>query len=133
MMASAALDRTRRWFLSQCGVGLGAVALNELLATDIGHNRIRAAESVARQGGALQPRSPHFPGKAKAVIHLFMAGAPSQLELFDEKPLLKRLEGQPLPQSVIGDQRYAFIQPDAAVLGPQYAFRRWGRSGAESS
>jgi uncharacterized protein (DUF1501 family) len=62
-----------------------------------------------------------------------MAGAPSQLELFDNKPLLKQLEGQPLPPSVIGDQRYAFILPDAAVLGPRFAFSRHGESGLELS
>ena len=59
-----------------------------------------------------------------------MCGAPSQLELFDQKPLLKELEGQPLPKSIIGDQRYAFIQPDAAVLGPQFKFQRHGEAGA---
>jgi uncharacterized protein (DUF1501 family) len=62
-----------------------------------------------------------------------MCGAPSQLELFDEKPELAKLEGQPLPPSIIGDQRYAFIQPDAAVLGPQFNFARHGESGAEIS
>ena len=75
-------------------------------------------------------RTPHVSGKAKAVIHLFMAGAPSQLELFDEKPMLTEFEGKPLPKSVIGDQRYAFIQPDAAVLGPRFQFQRHGESGA---
>ena len=72
----------------------------------------------------------HFPGKAKAVIHMFMAGAPSQLELFDPKPTLTELEGKPLPKSVVGDQRYAFIQPDAGVLGPRFEFRPHGESGA---
>jgi hypothetical protein len=62
-----------------------------------------------------------------------MAGAPSQLELFDYKPELAKLEGKPLPPSVIGGQRYAFIRPDAAVLGPRYQFARHGRSGAELS
>jgi len=62
-----------------------------------------------------------------------MAGAPSQLELFDNKPLLRKLEGQSLPPSIIGDQRYAFIQPDAAVLGPQFPFQRHGESSAEIS
>ncbi len=62
-----------------------------------------------------------------------MAGAPSQLELFDHKPLLTELEGQPLPESVIGGQRYAFIRPDAAVLGPRFKFARHGNSGAEIS
>jgi uncharacterized protein (DUF1501 family) len=78
----------------------------------------------------LAPKRPHFPAKAKAVIHLFMAGAPSQLELFDPKPQLTRLEGKPLPPSIIGDQRYAFIQSDAAVLGPRFKFRKHGQSGA---
>ncbi len=67
------------------------------------------------------------------MIHLFMAGAPSQLELFDNKPLLTEYAGKPLPASVIGGQRYAFIQPDAAVMGPQFAFQKHGQSGAEIS
>jgi len=116
----------RRWFLSQCGVGLGSVALSELLHADL----------PARQVGNTDPlvlRQPHFPSKAKAVIQLFMAGAPSQLELFDNKPKLTELEGRPLPKSIIGDQRYAFIQPDAAVLGPRFKFARHGESGAEIS
>jgi hypothetical protein len=119
----------RRWFLSQCPVGLGAMAASSLL----GQPRLSAATPEAKQdqpNRSLAPRKPHFPGKAKAVIHLMMAGAPSQLDLFDEKPLLRELEGKPLPQSVIGDQRYAFIQPDAAVLGPQFKFARHGESGA---
>ena len=62
-----------------------------------------------------------------------MAGAPSQLELFDPKPELTRLEGKPLPPSIIGDQRYAFIRPDAAVLGPRFKFAKHGRSGAQIS
>ena len=62
-----------------------------------------------------------------------MAGAPSQLEMFDNKPMLTELEGKPLPKSVIGDQRYAFIQPDAAVLGPRFSFGKHGDSGAELS
>ena len=62
-----------------------------------------------------------------------MAGAPSQLELFDHKPKLSELEGEPIPPSVIAGQRYAFIQPDAAVLGPRFGFSRHGQSGAELS
>lgn len=125
----------RRWFLTQCGVGLGSVALSELLTDGEGKRRLMAAEpsGAALPTSALAPRQPHFPAKAKAVIHLFMAGAPSQLELFTEKPLLGKFEGQPLPKSIIGDQRYAFIQPDAAVLGPQFKFAQHGQSGAEIS
>ena len=62
-----------------------------------------------------------------------MAGAPSQLDLFDYKPELAKLEGKPLPPSVIGGQRYAFIRPDAAVLGPRFKFAKHGQSGAELS
>lgn len=62
-----------------------------------------------------------------------MGGAPSQLELFDFKPELAKLEGRPLPPSVIGGQRYAFIRPDAAVLGPRFKFARHGQSGTEIS
>ncbi len=67
------------------------------------------------------------------MIHLFMAGAPSQLDLFDPKPALTKLEGKPLPPSVIGGQRYAFIRPDAAVLGPRFKFAKYGQSGADLS
>src|SRR5688500_4393587 len=120
----------RRWFLSQCRIGLGAAALGQLL----GPGRASAdtpTRSVSE--GALVVRSPHFPAKAKAVIHLFMAGAPSQLDLFDYKPKLAALEGKPIPPEVIGGQRYAFIRPDAAVLGPRFKFARHGQSGAQLS
>ncbi len=122
---------TRRHFLRDCGVGLGKMALAGLLTGHLA-NRGWASGEV---GGPnpLGPRKPHFPGKAKRVIHLFMAGAPSQLELFDNKPELAKLEGKPLPPSVIGGQRYAFIRPDAAVLGPRFKFSRHGQSGAELS
>jgi hypothetical protein len=124
---------TRRWFLRDCGVGLGKMALASLLARSMGGRALGAAASAAAKPNLLAPKAPHFPGKAKAVIHLFMAGAPSQLDLFDYKPELKKLEGNPLPPSVIKGQRYAFIRPDAAVLGPQYKFSKFGKSGAELS
>ncbi len=60
-----------------------------------------------------------------------MAGAPSQLDLFDPKPMLAKLEGKPLPPSVIGGQRYAFIRPDADVLGPRFKFNKAGKCGAD--
>ena len=108
---------SRRYFLSECGIGLGKIAAASLLTQNLG------ARSLA-------PKPPLQNPKAKAVIHLFMAGAPSQLELFDPKPQLTKLEGSPLPKSIIGDQRYAFIQPDAAVLGPQFAFQQYGETRA---
>ena len=121
---------TRRHFLQECGIGLGRVALATLLAQSTSRGRVTAADTAPNP---LAPRQPHFPGKARRVIHLFMGGAPSQLELFDYKPMLAELEGQPLPPSVIGDQRYAFIRPDAAVLGPRFEFARHGDCGAELS
>ena len=114
------LDVTRRHFLRDCGVGLGKIALAGLLTDSLARGASVPADSLA-------PRQPHFKGKAKRVIHLFMAGAPSQLELFDYKPELAKLEGKPLPPSVIGGQRYAFIRPDAAVLGPRFKFAQHGQ------
>ncbi len=119
------LDVTRRHFLRDCGVGVGKIALATLLA-----DAVRAG-ATATPPNPLAPRQPHFTPKAKRVIHLFMAGAPSQLELFDFKPELAKLEGKPLPPSVIGGQRYAFIRPDAAVLGPRFKFAKHGKSGTE--
>jgi uncharacterized protein (DUF1501 family) len=122
------LGITRRHFFRECGVGVGKIALASLFA-----DRILANVAPAGSGNPLAPRAPHFAPKAKRVIHLFMSGAPSQLDLFDYKPKLAEWEGQPLPKSVVGDQRYAFIRPDAAVLGPQFKFARHGQSGAEIS
>jgi hypothetical protein len=122
-------DVTRRHFFHDCGIGLGKLALAGLLTDAF----CRSASATLAADHPLAAREPHFPGRAKRVIHLFMAGGPSQLEMFDNKPELKRLEGNPLPPSVIGGQRYAFIRPDAAVLGPQYSFARHGESGAELS
>jgi uncharacterized protein (DUF1501 family) len=107
---------TRRHFFNECGYGVGKLVLAGLLTDALG-----------------KARPAHVAPKAKAVIHLFMAGAPSQLELFDNKPKLKALEGKSLPPSVIGDQRYAFIQRDAAVLGPRFPFAKHGQCGTELS
>jgi uncharacterized protein (DUF1501 family) len=123
---------TRRHFFRECGIGVGKIALAGLL-TDALNASSFGSPSPGIGQNPLAPRSPHFAPKAKRVIHLFMAGAPSQLDLFDPKPALTKLEGKPLPPSVIGGQRYAFIRPDAAVLGPRFKFARYGQSGAELS
>jgi uncharacterized protein (DUF1501 family) len=123
------LDITRRHFFTDCGIGVGKIALAGLLTGALR----QPAAAAARPAGPLAARPPHFPGRAKAVIQLFMAGAPSQLELFDHKPKLAAIEGKPIPPEVIGGQRYAFIRPDAAVLGPRFRFARHGQSGAEIS
>ena len=121
------LPLSRRWFLRECGIGLGKIGLASLL-TDAFVSR---AMSAGAPVDLMAPKQPHFPGKAKAVIHLFMAGAPSQLDLFDYKPELLKLEGKPLPPSVIGGQRYAFIRSDAAVMAPRFKFKKYGQSGKE--
>jgi hypothetical protein len=130
-----ALAVTRRHFFEGVGVGVGKMALATLLGDSFAPGAFRATAMGASQDRSeiLAPRPPHFAPRAKRVIHLFMAGAPSQLDLFDRKPELARLEGKPLPPSVIGGQRYAFIRPDAAVLGPRFTFARHGTCGAELS
>ena len=117
---------TRRHFYRECGVGLGKIALASLLA-----GSTRALGSGLAD--PLAPKAPHFAPKAKRVIYLFMAGAPSQLDLFDHKPTLKKFDGQPVPAEVVKDQRYAFIQPDASLMASRFQFARHGQSGLEVS
>jgi len=121
------LHVTRRHFFRDCQLGVGKMALASLLTA----GTARAASTPA--ANPLAPREPHYAPKAKSVIHLFMAGAPSQLDLFDYKPKLTQFAGKPIPPEVVGDQRYAFIRPDANCLGPQFKFARHGESGAELS
>ena len=123
-----ALDLTRRHFFHDCGIGVWKMALASLLVDSLGRPAAAAAPP-----SLLAPKPPHFPGRARAVIQLFMAGAPSQLELLDYKPKLAEIAGSPIPPEVIGGQRYAFIRSDAAVLGPQFAFAKHGECGAELS
>src|SRR5437879_4790083 len=108
----------RRWFLQQCGVGLGAMALGQLLS---------ASENP------LAPKKPHFAPKAKSVIFLFMAGAPSHLELFDYKPQLAKFDGTLLPADLLKGYRAAFINPNSKLLGPKFKFAKHGQSGVELS
>jgi hypothetical protein len=111
----------RRWFLQQCGVGLGVIALADLLGP--------AARTPAESSG----KKPHFAAKAKNVIFLFMAGGPSHLELFDNKPELAKRDGQLPPPDLVKDYRAAFINPSSKFLGPKFKFARHGQSGAELS
>jgi Protein of unknown function (DUF1501) len=116
---------TRRHFYRDCGVGIGKIALASLL---VGSRPVTGGSA-----DPLTPRPPHFAPKAKRVIYLFMAGAPSQLDLFDPKPALVKFDGKPVPAEVVKDQRYAFIQPDASLMASRFKFSRHGRSGAELS
>ncbi len=123
-MSSSPLDLTRRWFLRDCGVGLASVALAQLLQRDG-----RAAPAA----NPLAPRAPHFAPKAKRVIYLFQAGAPSHLELFDPKPELTKRDGQLPPAALLEGYRAAFIKPNSTLLGSKYKFQHYGFSGAELS
>jgi uncharacterized protein (DUF1501 family) len=80
--------------------------------------------------GFLVPRVPHFPARVKSVIYLHMAGAPSQLELFDYKPLLAELDGQLCPESLLEGKQFAFIRGRPKILGPQAKFSQHGDSRA---
>jgi hypothetical protein len=114
---------SRRWFLRDCGVGLGAAAFHALLGPS----------ALAHETGPLAPRAPHHAPKAKKVIFLFMAGAPSHLELFDYKPELARFSGTLPPPDLIKGYRAAFINPSSKLLGPKFKFARHGGCGAEIS
>jgi Protein of unknown function (DUF1501) len=116
---------TRRWFLKDCAVGLGALALHTLA----GDSSAAAPEPV----DPLAPRPPHFPARAKRVIYLFMAGAPSHLDLFDYKPQLAKFNGTLPPPELLQGYRAAFINPNSTLLGPKFKFAKYGRSGAELS
>src|SRR5687767_15348682 len=115
---------TRRWFFKECGVGLGAMALGQLLG---------AGNLFGKSSNPMAPKMPHFAPKAKRVIFLFMAGAPSHLELFDNKPELKKFDGKLPPAELLKGYRAAFINPNSKLLGPKFAFAKHGQSGAELS
>jgi hypothetical protein len=117
---------SRRWFLRECGVGLAGLAAGALLAGE-------AARAARAAGNPLAPRPPHFPARARRVIYLFQAGAPSQLELFDHKPELAKRNGQLPPAELLKGYRAAFINPNSALLGPKFRFARHGRCGMELS
>ena len=114
----------RRRFLCDSACGLGAVALAHLLAED----GLLAAET-----DPLVPKDPHFRPSASNVIFLFQAGGPSQLDLLDAKPSMRRWDGQPLPESLAGDLELAFIRPDAKIWASPRRFARHGESGLEFS
>ncbi|MBU6402372.1 MAG: DUF1501 domain-containing protein [Verrucomicrobia bacterium] len=116
---------TRRWFFQQCGLGLGAIALGQLFQEN--------GWAAPDPHDPLAPRPPQFAPKAKRVIYLFMAGAPSHLELFDYKPELAKWNGKLPPADLIKGYRAAFINPNSTLLGPKFKFARHGQSGAELS
>ena len=120
---------TRRQFFGKCAMGLGSIALASLLS----ENKLFGSDGV-KLVNPLDPKSGNLPAKAKNVIYLFMAGGPSQLELFDYKPKLVELNGQPIPDSYLKGKRFAFMDTFAKnppkLLGTRRKFARHGRSGA---
>ena len=120
---------TRRWFFRECGVGLGSLALASLLD----RGKAFGKSTTPPAANPLAPKRPHFNAKAKRVIYLFMGGAPSQLDLFDYKPALKKYDGQQVPKEVLMGQKYAFLRPDAALFATEFKFDKHGQCGAELS
>ena len=115
MTLSKRITNNRREFFGQAGLGIGSVALASLLANEQGY----AVDAALK---------PHFAPKAKAVIYMFMAGGPSQLELFEDKPKLTELSGQKPPDSFMKDRRFAFLKGTETLLGSRRTFSRYGDS-----
>ena len=118
---------TRRHFLKESAMGLGALALGSLFGCG---SKPSSNDVVFDPAHPLMPKLPPFPGRAKSVIYLHMAGAPSQLELFDYKPELMKMDGQNCPQSLLEGKRFAFIRGVPKMLGPQAKFAQHGESRA---
>ena len=117
------VEITRRQFFGGGAFGIGTLALSALAGRD----------AHARERSPLAPKPPHFAPKAKSIIYLFMAGAPSQLDLFDYKPKLSQFDGQPCPAELIKGERFAFIKGTPTLLGSPHKFSEHGRSGAQLS
>jgi len=117
-------DTTRRHFFGRCAVGLGAIALNQMLREEgfAAGPKIDPAHPMAA-------RTPPLPAKAKNVIYLFMAGGPSQLDLFEDKPKLAELTGQAPPASLMQGKRFAFLKGNETLLGTKRKFARVGQCG----
>ena len=118
---------TRRHFFSRCAIGLGQIALANLLSD----GRLFAADGAP--ANPMAPRPSHFAPKAKNIIYLFMAGGPSQFELFEYKPKMGEYDGNPIPDSLVAGKRFAFMdkvsREPMKVLGSRRSFRQYGQSG----
>jgi hypothetical protein len=111
---------TRRHFFGTGGFGIGTLALASLLNRDLS----------AAPANSIAPGQPHYKPRAKNIIYLFMAGGPSQLDLFDHKPKLNEYDGKPCPEELIKGERFAFIKGTPKLLGSPHRFERRGKSGA---
>jgi len=119
---------TRRWFFRDCRVGLGTIALGSLLK-DVLAPQAQGAANL----NPMAPKQPPLPAKAKRVIYLFQAGAPSHLDLFDYKPQLEKFNGTLPPAELLKGYRAAFINPNSTLLAPKFKFAKYGQAGAELS
>ena len=115
---------SRRELLRRCGAGMGAVALAQILG--------ETSRADSSSEASLAPRRPHFAPKAKRLVHLFMNGGPSQVDMFDPKPLLKKYHGKPIPREVIPEARDAQASGSPAFASP-WKFEKRGQSGIEVS
>ena len=119
---------TRRHFFSRCGVGLGKIALASLLSNG------KLTGATAARENPMQAKAGHFPARAKNVIYLFMAGGPSQFELFDFKPELQKYDNQAVPDSLLAGKRFAFMdsftKEKPKLLGTRRQFKQYGGGGA---
>jgi hypothetical protein len=114
---------SRRWFMKDCGLSLGSVALASML----GKSHAASAPAINPQA----PKAPPFPAKAKNVIFLFMGGAPSHIDLFDNKPVLREMDGKNPPAELLKGYRSAFIRPENKLLGSKFPFKHYGKCGME--
>jgi hypothetical protein len=121
---AALQQQTRRHFLQACGFGLGAMGLGSMMSA------CGSSSAGAMPGEVMASRIPQFAPKAKRVIYIHMAGAPSQLELFDYKPELLKYHGKDCPAEFLEGKKFAFIQGVPKMLGPQGKFQQYGQSGA---
>src|SRR5262245_35007247 len=123
------LLHSRRSFLTSTASGIGLLALASLLRDDG-----LLAATPAAEAAPLAPKAPHFTPKAKACICIYLEGAPSQIDLFDPKPKLNDLNGQPLPESMTKTVRFAFIQKETArLMGCPRVFTKHGQCGMDLS
>src|SRR6185503_11098774 len=113
---------TRRALFKEMGYGIGGLALANLLLEN-------ASAQTKKYQDPLVPKKPHFAPKAKNIIYLFMAGAPSQVDLFDPKPMLVKHNGEPCPEDIIKGERFAFIRGVPKLLGSPHKFEQVGKSG----
>jgi len=123
MSEHSRITRNRREFLCDACCGFGSLAFGAMLQQE-------AARAASYN--PLAPKPPHMKAKAKAVVFLFLAGGPSQVDTFDPKPLLNKLDGQKRPES-FGEAKYQFVNADSRLLGTKRTFRRYGKNGVEVS